>query len=70
MDPVSHLTLQQLQNISLEEFFQLVIEQNRQLTVQLPTGELIIIHPVAELAPLPALEGFIPDGWKNAIYAE
>ncbi|MFH1633287.1 MAG: hypothetical protein ABIG63_04645 [Chloroflexota bacterium] len=64
------LTLEQLNNVSLTEFLRLVLEQNRRLEVRMPDGDVLIVQPEAGLIPLPELEGYVPDGWKDAIYAQ
>jgi hypothetical protein len=44
-----------------------VAEQDEILTVQLPDGEAVTIQPSPRLKPLPVLEGYVPEGWKDAI---
>jgi hypothetical protein len=38
------------------------------VTVILPGEEAVTIGPVEPLKPLPELDGFVPEGWKDAIY--
>ena len=35
---------------------------------QAKAGETVAIQPSPRLKPLPILEGFVPDGWKDALY--
>jgi hypothetical protein len=35
-----------------------------------PGDELKKIQPKRALEPLPVLEGFVPNGWKDAVYDE
>ena len=43
-------------------------QQREAMTVILEDGDLVVIQPAAPLKPLPELEGFVPEGWKDAIY--
>ena len=70
MELASVLTLDHLQSVSLEEFLRAVLKQKRPLTVQFPDGEAVMVQPKPDLSPLPALDGYVPDGWREAIYAE
>ena len=64
------LSLAQLKHKSLEEILQSVLNSQQVITVQFPNGAEIIIQPKSKLKPLPILEGYIPEGWKEAIYSE
>jgi hypothetical protein len=57
-----------LKSLSLEEFFQTVLQQGTALTIQLPTGQAVVVQPQQSLLPLPVLNGSMPEGWKDAIY--
>lgn len=70
MELRSTLTLDQLKSVSLTDFLHLVLEQDRRLEIQMPDGDVLIVQPEAGLIPLPELEGYVPDGWKDAIYAQ
>ena len=61
------LVLDDLKERTLEVLREVVRRQER-LTVRLPEGETVAIQPSRRLKPLPELEGFIPEGWKDAIY--
>lgn len=60
--------LDDLKTRTLEDVLQEVIRQQEVLTVRLPEGETVTIKPSPRLKPLPVLEGFILEGWKDAIY--
>jgi hypothetical protein len=61
-------TLDDLKGRTLEDVLWEVVKQREILTVRLPEGETVAIAPAPYLKPLPALEGFVPEGWKDAIY--
>jgi len=63
------ITLEDIKKRSLEEVFQEVVKGYIYLVVQMPDGEEIVIEPRPRLKPLPVLEGYIPEGWKDAVYA-
>jgi hypothetical protein len=62
------LKLEEIEKRKLKEILQSVLTNNQVLTVQLPSGEEVVIQPKPPLKPLPALEGYVPEGWKEAIY--
>jgi len=62
------LILDELKEMTLDEVLRKVIERQEVLTVRLPEGESVLIRPTPRLRPLPVLEGFVPDGWKVAVY--
>ncbi len=70
MELRSTLTLDQLKSVSLTDFLRLVLEQNRRLEIHMPGGDAVIVQPEVGLIPLPELEGYVPDGWKDAIYVQ
>ena len=63
------VTLASLKGRPLEEIIQRVIDEQSSVTVLLPDGRAVIIEPKQCLQPLPVLEGHVPMGWKDAIYA-
>lgn len=63
------VTLDALKGQALEEFLQRIADQQSPITVRLPDGQEISIQPKGGLKPLPALEGYVPQGWKEALYA-
>jgi hypothetical protein len=69
MNTPSVVLLDDLKSLSIEEFLQTVLEQGTALTVQLPTGEAVIVQPQQPLLRLPVLDGSMPEGWKDAIYS-
>jgi hypothetical protein len=62
------LKLKELEEKQLKEILQNVSTNKQALVVQLPDGEEVIIQPKPLLKPLPILEGYVPEGWKDAIY--
>ena len=62
------LKLEDLKHRSLEEILRSVSANKQVLTVRLTNGAEVIIQPKPELKPLPVLEGYVPEGWKEAIY--
>lgn len=68
MDATSEVSVDALKNMSIEEFLRTVISQGTALTVEFPDGKAVIVQPKPQLEPLPHLEGFVPQGWKDATY--
>ena len=60
--------LKELEKKQLKEILQDVSINQQALVLQLPDGEEVIIQPKPLLKPLPILEGYVPEGWKDAIY--
>lgn len=68
---VTHtISLEEIRERSLEEILREVAKDDIYLVVQMPDGEEVVIEPKTRLKPLPVLEGYIPQGWKDAIYAD
>jgi hypothetical protein len=61
------LVLEELQERTVEDGLREVVKHQERLTVRLPEGETVAIQLSKRLKPLPALDGFIPGGWKDAI---
>ena len=68
MSKQSTLSVDSLKNLSIEEFLVSILQQKSTITVQFPTGEAVVIQPKQVLLPLPILDGYVPQGWKDAIY--
>lgn len=62
------ITLEALKTQSLEDLLHQVADHLVTVTVLLPNGKEVVIEPKRRLQPLPALEGRVPEGWKEAIY--
>ncbi len=62
------LTLEALKGISLEDFFARILRERQVLTIWVSNDQEIVIAPREKLKPLPVLDGYIPQGWKDAIY--
>jgi hypothetical protein len=64
------ITLEDIKRRPLEEVLREVAKGSVNLVVQMPDGEEVVIEPKPRLKPLPVLEGYIPKGWKDAVYAD
>lgn len=62
------VTLEALKGQSLEVLLQQIVQQCVTVTVLLPDGTAVVIEPRPHLQPLPVLEGYVPAGWKDAVY--
>lgn len=62
------LTLEAIKSISLEDLFARVLQERQTLTIRVSDEQAIVIAPQEKLKPLPVLDGYIPQGWKGAIY--
>lgn len=78
------VTLEEIRHVPLEEIIQQVIAQRKPLTIQVSMDEEVTVQlksreasdqpeassrPVPNLIPLPVLDGYIPEGWEDAIYS-
>jgi len=61
------VALDDLKKRSIEDVLREVVDQQEELTVQLPSGEGITIRPLPRLKPLPKLRCMVPRDWKDAI---
>ena len=68
--PENVKTLEELRGRTLDDVLHEVSRQRHALSVVLDNGELIVIRPGALLRDLPALEGSMPKGWKDAVYSD
>lgn len=64
------LSLDELKERKLEELLREVAIRREPMSVVLEDGAIVVIQPAAALRPLPDLEGFVPAGWRDAVYAE
>jgi hypothetical protein len=64
------MTLDEVRERPVDELFHEVINEREAVTVVLASGEMVVIQPAPSLKPLPELEGFVPEGWKDAVYGE
>jgi hypothetical protein len=64
------LTIDEAKARSLEELLLDVTQSREALRIEMPEGEVVEITPVPKLKPLNRLEGYVPAGWKDAIYGE
>lgn len=61
------LTINNIQCFSIQEFLEL-LKEKKTLSVQLSEQEIIVLEISQKLKPLPIVEGYVPSGWKVAIY--
>ncbi|WRH67259.1 MAG: hypothetical protein RSE13_02070 [Planktothrix sp. GU0601_MAG3] len=61
------LTINNIQCFSIQEFLEL-LKEKKTLSVQLSEQEIIVLEISQKLKPLPIVEGYVPSGWKAAIY--
>lgn len=59
--------IEEIKERSLGEVLREVADKRESLTVALEDGDTVVIHPATPLKPMPTLEGFVPEGWKEAI---
>mgnify|MGYP005849341505 CR=1 FL=1 len=69
MESTHQIALETIKNLSIEDFLSL-LRQKETLIVQVSSGEVVRIKASLELPPLPKLDGYVPQGWKDAIYHE
>lgn len=62
------LTLEDLKDVPLEEIIRQVLDQEKIVTIRVADDREVTIQPKRRLKPLPVLEGYLPEGWKDAIY--
>jgi hypothetical protein len=62
------LTLEAIKDISLEDLLARVLRERQTLTIRVSNDQEIVIAPQQKLKPLPVLDGYVPQGWKDAIY--
>ena len=63
------VTVNELKGKEWEKVLRDIADQRSRVAVVLPDGREVIIEPRPHLKPLPELEGRIPEGWKDAVYA-
>jgi len=63
-------TLEDLKERTLADVLHEVAHQGQTMMVVLEDGRIVFLQPAISLKPLPVLEGFVPEGWKDAIYGE
>jgi hypothetical protein len=63
------VTLDELRERRLEDVLREVADQQARMAVLLPDGREVVIEPKIALKPLPELEGRVPAGWKDVLYA-
>ncbi len=62
------ITVAEVGGRSVDELLQEVTKKQETLRVEMAGGEFVEIKPLPKLKPLTRLEGYVPPGWKDAIY--
>ena len=65
---IQTMTLDDVKFKTVEELLRLVSTAHQVLHITLPDGADVVISPQPPLKQLPILEGYLPQGWKDAIY--
>lgn len=58
-------TIDELSEKSIKSIVEEAIENNETIVVTLESGKAVEIRPLSDL---PVFEGYVPDGWKEAVY--
>ena len=66
--PSQTLKLDTLKDVPLGKIILQVLKKRQKLTIWVSDEQEVIIEPKPKLHPLPVLDGYIPEGWKDAIY--
>ncbi len=61
------LKFEDIEEKKLRDIIDVVLKKKRVITVRMPNGDEIIIRKKPDLEPLPVLEGYVPEGWKEEI---
>ena len=64
------MSLEEVRVRTVEELLNHVADLHETVRVTLAEGREIEIMPVPALKPLTRLEGYVPAGWKDAVYGE
>jgi hypothetical protein len=62
------ISVQDVQGRSIDDLLNEVTQKQETLRVKMAEGEYVEITPLPKLKPLLTFEGYVPEGWKDAIY--
>lgn len=62
------ITVDEVRGRPADELLQEVTQKQETLRVEMTQGEFVEIKPLPKLKPLTRLEGYVPAGWKDAVY--
>jgi hypothetical protein len=62
------LKLEAIKDIAVGEIIWQVLRERQTLTIWVSSDQEVVIEPKQKLKPLPVLDGYIPQGWQDAIY--
>lgn len=65
---VQSFTLAELKKADIEVLIKSIAGTDHVLNIILPDGSELILQSKSVLQPLPVLEGYVPKGWKEALY--
>ncbi len=60
--------LEKWEQVPLGEVIARILEQEETWIIRVSEEQEITLRPQARLKPLPTLEGYVPEGWKEALY--
>jgi hypothetical protein len=67
------LSVEQAKARPLEELLREITRTQEPVRIEMPEGDAVEIQPAIsagkELKPLERLPGYMPEGWKDALYA-
>ena len=62
------VTLEAIKGIPLEDLIARVLRERGPLTIWVSEDQQVVISLRQKPKPLPVLDGYVPQGWKDAIY--
>jgi hypothetical protein len=65
---IKTLSINEVKSITIEELVYKVLAEQTVVTIRLSEEDAVTIQPHPKLKPLPVLNGYVPEGWKEAIY--
>jgi len=66
--PSQTLKLEAIKDIAVGEIIWQVLRERQTLTIWVSSDQEVVIEPKQKLKPLPVLDGYVPQGWQDAIY--
>lgn len=60
--------IEDVQGRSGDDLLKELAQSQETLRIKLADGDYVEIKPFPKLEPLLTFEGYVPDGWKDAIY--
>lgn len=66
--PSQTLKLEAIKDMAVGEIIWQVLRERQTLTIWVSSDQEVVIEPKQKLKPLPVLDGYVPQGWQDAIY--